>query len=321
MNKELIKYIDKHTWCEGYTCWNKNREELDETKIVDINEEGKLYTSIHRLALMDNIELDNFISEILRKQFDTKLVATYILEQKRCIVITGLDIRLENRVMGNFGLYNMANLNGIIFGDEVAKVKLCENEDEAIQKILKGKYETINNNHKNFKIRDITNVNEIKHDIELDILAISNSDNVLKNKIIEEMCKQEEKFINNLIIFEKELKGTKDYIGEHEETNKITLKEVGGKYSVELANIMFDLGYAGWFFEDTNSLEQMKEQMKQTLKDDYDLKEILDKKELSKENVFNKIEKIKLNLLPIDIDKLMDNLENKQENEELEEGS
>lgn len=95
-------------------------------------------------------------------------------------------------------------------------------------------------------------------------------------------------FEDRLVIFKQELEDTKKFIEEwNEDTNKkITLEDVGNLYSKHLANIMFDLGYAGWYFEDLGNLEDMKKQMKGTLCDDCDL----EKEQLNK--IFNEIDSI-----------------------------
>lgn len=321
MNKELIKYINKPTWCPGYTGWSKNCEELEEHHIMDSDEAGKLYTSIHRTAFIDNKEFDAYLDRILKNCFDTKLIATYYSEKNKEIRIIGLGINLENRVMGNYVLTNESVLNGSAWKDKMVRVRLCENENEAIQKIIKGEYELINNIYKNIKIRLTSNISEIKKDIYLNVATMSSSNNVLKENIIGEMSKEEQQFIFNVIVHEKDLEGTNEYIKEYEETNKITLKEVGEKYSVKLANIMFNIGYAGWFFEDTKNLEEMKEQMAQTLRDDHDLEEILAEKGITREEVFTEIENVKLNLIPINVNEFIENLTNEHEVEETQENN
>ncbi len=321
MNKELIKYINKPTWCPGYTGWSKNCVEFEEHPIKDADKQGKLYTNIHRTAFIDSKEFDAYLDRILKSCFDTKLIATYCSNKDKEIRIIGLGINLENRVMGNYVLTNESVLNGSAWRDEIIKVRLCENENEAIQKIIKGEYELLDNMYTNLKIRTISNISEIKKDIYLDTIALSSSNNVLKENMIGEMSKEEQKFIFNIIIHQRDLEGTNEYIKEYEETNKITLKEVGEKYSMKLANIMFEIGYFGWFFEDTNSLEKMKEQMTQTLKDDPDLEQILSEKGMTKEEVFAEIENVKLNLMPTKVDEFIEKLNNEYETEETQENN
>lgn len=319
MNKELIKYINKPTWCPGYTGWSKNCEELEEHSIMDADEQGKLYTSIHRTAFIDNKEFDAYLNKILKNCFDTKLVATYCSIKNKTIRIIGLGLNLENRVMGNYVLTNESILNGSAWRDEIIRVRLCENENAAIQKIMKGEFELLDEGYRNLKIRNISNISEIKKDIYLDTIAISSSNNILKENMIGEMNKEEQEFIFNIIVHKRDLEGTNEYIKEYEEANKITLKEVGEKYSIKLANIMFDIGYAGWFFEDTKNLEKMKEQMIRTLRDDHDLEQILDEKGMTKEKIFTEIENVKSNLMTTNIDECIEKLTNEYETEETQE--
>ena len=89
----------------------------------------------------------------------------------------------------------------------------------------------------------------------------------------DESKKEEKIFENNLKYYKGILEDTKDYIDSYSEGD-LTLKEVGEKYSKKLANIMFDLLYAGWSFKDLNSLENMKTQMAETIRDDYEFQEI-----------------------------------------------
>ena len=137
--------------------------------------------------------------------------------------------------------------------------------------------------------------------------------------MIGEMNKEEQEFIFNIIVHKRDLEGTNEYIKEYEEANKITLKEVGEKYSIKLANIMFDIGYAGWFFEDTKNLEKMKEQMIRTLRDDHDLEQILAEKGMTKEKIFTEIENVKSNLMTTNIDECIEKLTNEYETEETQE--
>lgn len=85
--------------------------------------------------------------------------------------------------------------------------------------------------------------------------------------------KEEVIFENNLKYYKDILEDTKDYIDSYSKGD-LTLKDVGEKYSKELANIMFDLLYASWSFKDLNNLEAMKTQMAETIRDDYEVEEI-----------------------------------------------
>lgn len=70
----------------------------------------------------------------------------------------------------------------------------------------------------------------------------------------------------------------------------ITIKEVGENYSKRMANLMFELGYGEWVFRDYGQIDKMQEQMIGILQDDDDLKEILNKKGITKNNLFKQIE-------------------------------
>lgn len=316
MNKELTKYINKPTWCPGHTGWSRNCEEIEEHDIMDADETGKLYTSIHRTAFIDNKEFDAYLDEILKICFDTKLIATYYSEKNKEIRIIGLGINLENRVMGNYVLTNESVLNGAAWRDEMIRVCTCENENEAIQKIIKGDYELIDNVYKNIKIRPISNISEIKKDIYLNVLAMSRDNNVLKNNIINEMTKDEKQFISNISKYAADFEAAKQYIEEYKLNNKITLKDVGERYSIELANIMIQMHYTYYLFEDKNNLEEMKKMMIQKLKDDPNLKDVLSEKGKTIEQVFTEIEEAKSNLIPINVNELIENLEKETIEEE-----
>ena len=63
------------------------------------------------------------------------------------------------------------------------------------------------------------------------------------------MSAEKEKFLYNCNLFKNELASLQKLI-EEENNNKIgTLAYIGANYSYKLANIGFELGYAGWFFE------------------------------------------------------------------------
>lgn len=104
---------------------------------------------------------------------------------------------------------------------------------------------------------------------------------------------QSEKFNNFLHIFKNELEDTNEYIKNFGEEDDISLKEVGEKYSVKLANIMIEHGYIGWHFKDLGNLENMKTQMINTLEDDSDLSK--EKKKIMIEEI-SLIDNAKINI-------------------------
>lgn len=105
--------------------------------------------------------------------------------------------------------------------------------------------------------------------------------------------REEEKFKENIKEWENGLKyaeDMKDELYEEESDLKyITLKDVGEKYSKKIANIMFDLGYGEWVFNDSNTLEKIEQQMIDTLEDDKDLNEVLEEKDLTREQLYRQI--------------------------------
>ena len=79
------------------------------------------------------------------------------------------------------------------------------------------------------------------------------------------------------------------YNQESNDKKYITLKEVGNKHSKKLANIMFDLGYGEWVFHDEENIETMQKQIIEILEDDKDLKELLEEKNITREQLYKKI--------------------------------
>ena len=69
----------------------------------------------------------------------------------------------------------------------------------------------------------------------------------------------------------------------------ITLKEVGNKHSKKLANIMFDLGYGEWVFHDEENIETMQNQIIEILEDDKDLNELLEERNITREQLYKQI--------------------------------
>lgn len=107
-----------------------------------------------------------------------------------------------------------------------------------------------------------------------------------------EARREEVIFESNLEYYKQILEDTKDYIDSYSKGD-LTLKEVGEKYSKELANIMFDLLYASWYFKDLGNLKYMKNQMAETIRDDYDVEEIRSNRK--KEDIIKEIYEIKEN--------------------------
>lgn len=79
------------------------------------------------------------------------------------------------------------------------------------------------------------------------------------------------------------------YNEDSNEQKYITLKEVGINHSKKLANIMFELGYSEWVFHDEKTIEAMQKQMIETLEDDKEIKEILEEKNITREQLYKQI--------------------------------
>jgi len=108
--------------------------------------------------------------------------------------------------------------------------------------------------------------------------------------------REEEKFKENIKMWKQGLKYAEDRIIEFYDKEKtsddvkyITLETIGKQYSKKLANIMFDFGYGEWIFNDLGTLEKMEEQMLDILEDDKELKEMLEEKNLTKEQLYRQI--------------------------------
>lgn len=270
MKKEYFKYVDKPTWCSSKTAWDKNSDVYEELKIKDMNEKEELYSDCNTKAFINTKEIDEHFSQMLKKKFDTKYIATYSINNSngKYIMLRGISLKLENRIKGDYKVYDEAVLNGSRFGIGICKVKMCENEDEVIQKLQIGNFEKLGN-YENLEFHNIEDIEGIKKSIIFNIITTSNENNILKNYITMELSKEEKEFLTNLVYFKNEIINTHNYIKEFNEVNSISLKEVGEKHSIELANIMIELGYAGWHFEDLDNLEKMKEQMIDTINCDY----------------------------------------------------
>lgn len=108
-----------------------------------------------------------------------------------------------------------------------------------------------------------------------------------------EETKEEEKFDRNLKEWKNGLKYAEERKAEFYEKESdlkyITLKDVGKKYSKKLANIMFELGYGEWIFNDYGTLENMEDQMIDILEEDKDLNELLEEKKLTREQLYRQI--------------------------------
>lgn len=141
-----------------------------------------------------------------------------------------------------------------------------------------------------------------------------------------EEYKEEVKFYKNTEEWKDGLKYAEERKrGFYEKESKekyLTLKEVGEKYSKKIANIMFELGYGEWIFIDSKTLDSMEQQIIDVLEDDKDLIEILEEKNITREQLYRNIKKnfleeeleaylreysINLELIPEEISKAMIN--------------
>jgi len=97
---------------------------------------------------------------------------------------------------------------------------------------------------------------------------------------------------------------------DSEDIKYITIKEVGEKHSIRLANLMFELGYGEWVFRDYEKLEEMQKQIIEILRDDEGIDEILNKKQITKEILY---EQIKGNILENEINDCINDKKNYDE--------
>lgn len=140
--------------------------------------------------------------------------------------------------------------------------------------------------HESYEWRDFRNQKEMTEYLEK-----------LLKPCLEEY-KEEIKFNENIKIWKEGIQFAKERIKGFynkemisEDVKYITLKTVGEKYSKKIANIMFELGYGEWIFNDSGTLEDMQQQMIDILEDDKDLNEILEEKNLTREQLYRKIKK------------------------------
>lgn len=145
------------------------------------------------------------------------------------------------------------------------------NRDELTE--LKQRY--YSEKHNNVSYSELVSINELVTDNEI-FRKYENTEFTLEDFFCssnDEERKEEVIFESNLKYYKDILEDTKDYIDTYSKGD-LTLKDVGEKYSKKLANIMFDLLYASWSFKDLNNLEDMKVQMAETIRDDYEVEEI-----------------------------------------------
>lgn len=119
---------------------------------------------------------------------------------------------------------------------------------------------------------------------------------LLKPCLAEHIDKNNEDIIFNINIndYKESIRFAKErvegfYNKDSNEQKYITLKEVGNKYSKKLANIMFELGYGEWVFNDEGNLENMQRLIIEILEHDEGIKEILDEKNITREQLYKQI--------------------------------
>ncbi len=115
-------------------------------------------------------------------------------------------------------------------------------------------------------------------------------------EILENQKKDNKVFNENLVLWKDGIKFAEERIIEFYDKEKtsndekyITLETVGKQYSKKLANIMFDCGYGEWVFNNSGTLEKMKEQMIDILEEDKDLNKLLEEKNITREQLYRKI--------------------------------
>ena len=278
MKKEYIKYVDKPTWCNGKTGFEKNCIEYEEFLLKDMDEKGKLFSNYNTRAFINVNETKESLNNSIVNSFNTKCIATFyfINEGKKYVVLKGVDLKLENRIKGDYIVNDATILKGPVILPEICRVKMCEDEKEVIEKLLRGEFEQLKN-YNNLKFHLAENLKEINRATLLNMYAISNKDNILNNNFVKEILdngeisKEEERFINNLIYYEEEIWNTHDFIKSTKGMeNHISVKEIGEKYSIRLANIMFECGFADWYFIDYQDFQKMKEELKETIRTEYE---------------------------------------------------
>ena len=175
------------------------------------------------------------------------------------------------------------------------------NRDELTE--LKQHY--YSENHNNVSYGELASINELVTDNEI-YNAYENTEFTLDDFFCDsnnETRKEEVIFESNLKYYKDILEDTKDYIDTYS-IGDLTLKDVGEKYSKKLANIMFDLLYASWSFKDLGSLDNIKVQMAETIRDDYEVEEIRSTRK--REEIIKEIYEVSENIN-----------ENREEEEEL----
>lgn len=277
MKKEYIKYVDKPTWCNGKTGFEKNCIEYEEFLLKDMDEKENLFSNYNTRAFINVNEMKESLTNSIINSFNTKCIATlyFINENRKYVVLKGVELKLENRIKGDYIVTDATILKGPSISPEICRVKMCEDEKEAIEKLIKGDFEQLKN-YNNLKFHLADNIEEISRSTLLNMYSISNRDNILNNHFVEEMIvngeisKEEERFINNLICFEEEIWNTHDFIrSTNGMENHISIKEIGERYSARLANIMFENGFSNWYFKDYQDFQKMKEQLKETIRSEY----------------------------------------------------
>lgn len=76
---------------------------------------------------------------------------------------------------------------------------------------------------------------------------------------------EKEKFLNYCKMFGGELADLHFELEYEDDMENGTLADIGIQYSYELANIGFELGYAGWHFKAKGSFEEIKDNFVETI--------------------------------------------------------
>lgn len=199
---------------------------------------------------------------------------------------------LRKERLRKFTKEDTAILNAEILDNIVQYSAFCianKNYIPNIDEIRKIIYKQINEAVKEQGIESNIKENEVKFIYKVVYpYVIENAETWVENEV------ENKKFNENLELWKEGIEFAKDrienfYKKEAPDTKYMTLEELGIRYSTKLANIMFDFGYGEWVFKECKNLIELKKQLINILEEDEDLDEILQRKNLTKNEIFKRI--------------------------------